>query len=78
LWSDSANLIELHLLARQIGLRREWFQDEPGNPHYDCVPTKRALAIQAGAKAVRLVDWYRDRRDRGVVNWSNFEPERFK
>ena len=36
---------ELHTMAAQIGLRREWFQGD----HYDVTPTKRERAIQFGA-----------------------------
>jgi hypothetical protein len=40
---------ELHDMARRIGLKREWFQDDPSLQHYDLVPTKRAAAVAAGA-----------------------------
>jgi len=42
---------ELHDMAANIGLRREWCQ-YPGNPikrHYDLTASKRALAIKQGA-----------------------------
>ncbi len=32
-----------------LGFERRWFQDEPGHPHYDLIPGKRALAIKLGA-----------------------------
>lgn len=50
--SGEAGLVELHALAAVIGLRRDWFQDHPTFPHYDLVPSKRALAIKHGAVAV--------------------------
>lgn len=43
------DLTELHALAKQIGLRRAWFQDHPRHPHYDLRPGSRAAAIRAGA-----------------------------
>jgi hypothetical protein len=42
------DLNELHEMAKQIGLRRSWFQDK-GYPHYDVTRSKRALAVAAGA-----------------------------
>lgn len=43
---------ELHALAAEIGLRREWFQKKPGRlPHYDLTAAKRNQAIRAGAIA---------------------------
>lgn len=47
----SPDLRELHFMARKIGLKREWFQDER-LPHYDLVKSKREQAILAGARAV--------------------------
>jgi hypothetical protein len=44
------SLEELHLFANQIGLKREWFQDKPGQPHYDLTtPRMRLKAEMAGA-----------------------------
>jgi hypothetical protein len=45
------NLEELHEFATRLGQRRTWFQTE-GCPHYDLVPSKRALAVQLGAVEV--------------------------
>lgn len=50
--TDSTNLEELHKFASKLGLQRAWFQDTPHEPHYKLVTTKRALAIQLGARAV--------------------------
>jgi len=47
MYGDS--LDELHAMARAIGMRREWFQDKDKLPHYDLVPTRRVVAIAAGA-----------------------------
>lgn len=43
---------ELHTMARQIGMRRSWFQDEGDLPHYDLNPRRRAAAVLAGAVEV--------------------------
>ncbi|MGV3617927.1 MAG: DUF4031 domain-containing protein [Fimbriimonas sp.] len=41
---------ELHAMAASIGMKRSWFQDKPGKiPHYDLVPSKRAMALKRGA-----------------------------
>lgn len=46
------DLAPLHLMAIRIGLRRDWFQDKYGHPHYDLVESKRELAIRYGAISV--------------------------
>jgi hypothetical protein len=64
LHADSVD--ELHGFARSIGLKRAWFQDKPGFPHYDLTDTKRREAIRAGAVSIT----YREmgqRRDRGIT-----------
>jgi hypothetical protein len=45
-------LEELHAMAAKIGLKRDWFQDDPRHPHYDVCQSKRRLAIAAGAIAI--------------------------
>lgn len=62
LWCDEGDEELLHKIAMQIGLKREWFQDKPGFPHYDLVPTKRAAALRAGAKPRTLREWLMERR----------------
>lgn len=42
-------LDELHEMAQQIGLKREWFQNKRSGKHYDLVPSKRAAAVALGA-----------------------------
>lgn len=43
------DLSELHAMAQRIGMRREWFQNNPNHPHYDLRPSMRAAAVKAGA-----------------------------
>lgn len=53
------DLEELHEMARKLGLKRSWFQDKPGRPHYDISWGKRERAIALGAKPVSSVDLVR-------------------
>lgn len=61
---DAADLEELHELAAKIGLKRAWFQDRPGFPHYDLVPSKRQLALSNGAQYEKLIDFIRLRQQK--------------
>lgn len=52
-WNGGAHMIcsdleELHKLAKEIGLKRSWFQDHTF-PHYDLTQSKRRKALAAGA-----------------------------
>ena len=51
LFSDK-DLNELHEFARQLGLKREWFQNKKKFPHYDITENKRTEAIQLGARII--------------------------
>lgn len=42
-------LPELHDFARQLGLRRAWFQERASYPHYDVTMAIRARALGMGA-----------------------------
>lgn len=57
-----ADLDELHAMAKQLGLRRAWFQCPPRAswPHYDIAKTTRLLAIKLGAVEIE----YRDLPDK--------------
>lgn len=45
------SIAELHAMAGQIGMRREWFQPL-SSPHYDLSKTRRSAALKAGAVEV--------------------------
>jgi len=74
MWTDSDDLEELHKLARKIGLRREWFQDRKGFPHYDLVPRKRELALANGAQYQALSDFLAARREKFLKQQAEPQP----
>lgn len=45
------SLDELHTFAKQIGLKKAWFQEPPKTkyPHYDINESRRLVAIKKGA-----------------------------
>ena len=57
-YTDGVHLIadtelELHSFAQNIGMRREWYQDNPRHPHYDITSPKILdKAIRRGAKMI--------------------------
>ena len=56
-WKKSCHLMadtltELHAFAKQIGMRREWFQRHRSVAHYDLTENKRRLAVSLGAVEV--------------------------
>ena len=62
-WNRSCHLTaddveELHTFARQLGLKRAWFQPRPpaSIPHYDLTAGMRARAIALGAQPIEGVD----------------------
>jgi len=52
LFTDAADLTELHQFAQSIGLRRAWFQDKDSGAHYDVTDRLRHRAIRAGARPI--------------------------
>ena len=55
---------ELHRFAAQLGLRREWFQDDRLHPHYDLTAGKRIQALAHGAVFVSAIEQARQRWNR--------------
>lgn len=49
LFTDVHSLELLHQFARQLGLKRAWFQQHGTMPHYDLTASKRIQAIKSGA-----------------------------
>lgn len=54
-------IAELHQMAENIGLRREWFQPF-SFPHYDVSLSRRKLAVEAGAVEVTRREGYEIRK----------------
>jgi chloramphenicol O-acetyltransferase len=46
------DISELHNFAREIGMKRVWFQNDTRLPHYDLTAKRRITAIKNGAKEV--------------------------
>lgn len=49
LWCDVGNEAYLIDFAIGLGLRRGWFQDKKGFPHFDLTPNMRKKAVENGA-----------------------------
>lgn len=49
MFTDSADIEELHAFARQIGMKAIWFQNHKVAPHYDLTPARREHAVKLGA-----------------------------
>jgi hypothetical protein len=47
---------ELHNFAAKIGMKREWFQDNPLHLHYDLFDGRINKALQAGAIMVSKIE----------------------
>ncbi len=62
MWTEPGNEAALHMLAQSIGLRREWFQNRKGFPHYDLTPRRRSAALAHGAVEKTLADWIKERK----------------
>jgi hypothetical protein len=56
------SLDELHAFAAKIGMKREWFQADKTCPHYDLMPSRRTVALTAGATFVTARDQVIERR----------------
>lgn len=52
------SLEELHDFAHLLGLSPRRFQDHPRHPHYDLMPSSRALAVALGAQPVTTTQLY--------------------
>ena len=52
--TTDGTLDDLHVFARRLGMKREWFQDHRLAPHYDLTAGRRALALEMGAVFVPM------------------------
>ena len=52
MFTNSADIEELHSFAVQLGMKRTWFQPHAVAPHYDLVKSRRDLAVSLGAVEV--------------------------
>lgn len=48
LFTDEADLTELHYFAKRLLLKRAWF-DNKRWPHYDITPEQQMIALKSGA-----------------------------
>jgi len=48
--------MQLHAFARQLGLKREWYQARSVLPHYDLTAMKRRFALRLGAIPIEFKD----------------------
>jgi len=64
LWEENLDLRVLHAFARSIGLKRCWFHNRPGFPHYDVRASMIARAIRRGAVQVNVAEWLQERSRR--------------
>jgi len=59
MWAD--NLNELLVVAKRIGLKADWLQNEGGKfQHFDLTPRKRIAALSAGAVEKDLKEYLRE------------------
>ena len=85
-WPKSCHLIadtleELHIFAKQIGLRREWFQKKQDFPHYDLNASRRTVAVRMGAIEItrrEMVERYIENRRKRTAGEICGNPECMK
>lgn len=49
MFTDNADIEELHAFALRMGMKRQWFQPHAIAPHYDLTRSRRELALELGA-----------------------------
>lgn len=64
MFTDSADLEELHVFAEKLGMKRTWFQPHRVAPHYDLTKRRRDAALALGAVSVVRRDASRIWRER--------------
>jgi hypothetical protein len=63
---------ELHAFARQIKLRRDWYQDRPGHHHYDLTAGARARAVDLGAVELSPREYVE--KNRAILATGAYDP----
>lgn len=77
MFTDSADLEELHAFAEKIGMKRKWFQPHRIAPHYDLTKSRRDAALVLGAVAVErhaASRIWRERRELVALNARDEQP----
>lgn len=72
------SLQELHEFAKQLGLRRSWFQHSASYPHYDVTVEVRELALEMGAchgNRIQIISCARRLKTELVQKVSSENPE---
>lgn len=78
MFTDSADLEELHLFAESVGMKRAWFQPHRVAPHYDLTKSRRDEAVRLGALEVGRSDasriWRQRRESVAMLETSKQPP----
>ncbi len=53
---------ELHVFARRLRLKRQWYQDHGKYPHYDLTASRRRVAVRLGAQETTTRAWIERQR----------------
>lgn len=80
-WPSSCHLLadtpeELHNFAKDIRLRRSWFQGKANTPHYDLTANRRATAVVHGAIEVPHDRTFLELLKRIRESWKKADAER--
>ena len=61
MWADTVD--ELLKFAEDIGLKKQWLQNNSHFPHFDLTPGRRKKAIAKGAVEVNIKTWLRTHKN---------------
>lgn len=56
-------LDELHVMAKKIGMKKEWFQEDASFPHYDVSISRKKDALKLGAIEIERREIVRKMRE---------------
>lgn len=74
LFADSVD--ELHAFAEKLGLKRMYFHNHPGLPHYDITPALREKALKMGAQEKPMRQEVKDRLQKAGGDWNKYYQEK--